>query len=361
MTMPEDFEDGVKGLLEKAKDNGYGPLPPLDQRKPTTISLKVPGGEAADRADLIKDTYSWPIAQLARLTEKLYSYQRDADVDDPLEAAAIQGAHELNDFLMDAPALNRQGRFDEQEEQAQRWMDMFRENTDPEEKKSKDLQQLQTLLNRWSAADGFMHQAKVIEDQRGIDYASTMEIQLSEENDQAEAEKLYDKYLACSKERDQVELVAAQLPPSLNMYFWCRLEQQKIMREQRYDLAMGYPTRDLTAVKRDLAEGKNIHDLVSKMPWPFRLAYNQVMASMLSGEAHRSLQISLTAGQHPPAPMPQGYFPPYPPYMNGQGDEDEEPADNRRPLFGWFGGGGNGQQPEPKNRKMRRSRSREKR
>ena len=248
------------------------------------MTFNVPGMNDPDEAEAIRKDYSYPIAQLAHLTEKPYAYQRDGSIDDPLEAAAVQGAHEINAFLMSAPALNRQGRFEEQEAEAERWMGVFDSNKDTQDKKAEDQALLQSLLNRWSAADSFMLQAKIIEDQRGIEYAENMMVKPFGE-DKSDPRSLYDIYEDCVRERDQVELESVQLPPSLNMYFGCRLEQQKIMREQRYDLAMGHPTLDLTEVKRDLAKGKNIHDLFFRMPWAFELAYNTVMASML--DRHR--------------------------------------------------------------------------
>ena len=187
-----------------------------------------------------------------------------------------------------------------------------------------------------------MLQAQIVEERDGIDAAVS----------------LYPKFTKMKKQRDDVQMKASELPPAENMLFWCRVRQYKIMRERAYDLALGYPTHDFTDVKRKLATGENIHDLIPEMAWPWRESYQLVMGSTADGESWRTTLMAMYAQELPRPPtqpwgMPPGYFPPY---MNGNGsgeEEGEEQPDNRRPLLGLFGG--NKQQPqEPEPKKTRR-------
>ena len=162
------------------------------------------------------------------------------------------------------------------------------------------------------------------------------------------------------------------------MYFWCKVRQYRINRERAYDLAMRYPTADVTDVKRALADGKDIHDMIPQMPWAFQEGYQLVMGSKMDGEAHRTQLMALVAGQLPPPPMPYGMgmgmgmgMPPYgyPGYggdmEGGDGDGDGQP-DKRPALFNVFGRkknnnqngqGQNGQNQKPPNRRRRNRQS----
>ena len=119
-------------------------------------------------------------------------------------------------------------RYDEEEKRAKDWQTKIDANTKPDPEPDLD-----GLLNRWSEADAFMLQARIVEEQRGID----------------EAAEHYERYISMDKQRQEVQMDAAELPPAYNMLFWCRLRQYGIMRERAYDLAMGYPTHDYTDVK----------------------------------------------------------------------------------------------------------------
>ena len=156
------------------------------------------------------------------------------------------------------------------------------------------------------------------------------------------------------KQRQEVQMEAAKLPPAFNMFFWCRLRQYGIMREQAYDKAMGHPTHDFTDVKTEIAAGRDIHEIVHLMPWPFREAYQLVMGSMLDGESHRTVLMAMIAGQLPPPTMPwgggmmPGMWPGMMPNGPEEGEQDgENPPDKRKAMFSFFGGKKNGHTPEP--------------
>ena len=207
------------------------------------------------------------------------------------------------------------------------------------------------LLEEWGSADAFMLQCRIDEERYGIDYA----------------ERHYDEYDRNEELRREAEMRASRLPPAENMLFWCRVRQYKIMRERAFDLAMGYPVNDFTEVKRELAEGKDIHDVAHRMPWAFRVGYDRVLASMMDGEAHRMLLMAMIAGQIPaqqpqvPWGLPAGYWGAQPGQNGSQGDAQQDPdqeQDKRPALFNLFGGGNkqpqNGAQPQQKQPSRRR-------
>ena len=115
--------------------------------------------------------------------------------------------------------------------------------------------------------------------------------------------------------RDKAEMEATELSPPECQLFWRRLRQYQITRERAYDLALGFPTLDVTELKQQLAEGGNVHDLVPKMLWAFKEAYQLVTRSTADGSSFRELMMSINAQQLPqqaPMPgMPPGYFPPH--------------------------------------------------
>ena len=352
MKMPEDYENGVQGMIDDTKP--YPELTPLAQRSATEVKLKTNNGVSDE--ELYKQySFSAGIMQVANITKKLYGFMRDGNVQDRLEQIAIRSTNALNDLIMDAPCLNRDGRYAVEEKKAQQWLKLIEQdiqrpvvNDAGEEEPAPDhRRQLYDLLNRWSAADAFMLQARLIEEQHGLDAA----------------EHLYEEYAAKAQQLEDIRMEASQLPANYNMLYMCRVRQFEIMRERTYDLAMGYPNNDLTDVKRQLVEGGDIHDLVPMMPWPFKESYNQLMSSMMDGDAHRTLWMSLTAGQlpaqQPPWPMgPQGFWPGM---ANGQPQNgengDEGPPDQRRALFN-FGGNRQQAQEPPKGNHIRRRRSR---
>ena len=352
MKMPEDYENGVQGMIDGGISDPYEDLIPLAQRRTTEIKLKSADGDG-DAAMALKYGYSQPITQISRLTQKLYGYERDANVQGHLEQSAVMGANALNDLIFDAPCVNRQGRYDEEENRAKQWMKLIEQS--PKVAEGKDQGEsgpdIDGLLQRWSEADAFMLQARSFEEQHGIDAA----------------EHLYEEYDLREKQREAVEMEASTLPPAENMLFWCRVRQYRIMRERAYDLAMGYPIHDFTEVKREISEGRDIHDLVHRMPWPFREAYQLVTGSMLDGEAHRTLLMAMIAGQLPPQPMPwsmgPGYWPAVPP--NGgrpqeEGEEGENQSDTRPALFKLFGRRSGNSEP-PKDKAIRRQTGRRRR
>ena len=337
--LPEDYPGGVKEMVEGASSDPYEDLIPLASRK--TTEIKVRAGDGANEAEMAaKFGYSMPIAKMLRRTETLYGYIRDANIEDPVELVAIRRANGLCDVIFDADCLNRQGRYDEEEERAQQWMKLAAEtpNNDADSMKG-----INDLLDRWSEADAFMLQAKIVEERDGIDAAAVH----------------YKEFAHMEQQRDDVQMEAAKLPPAANMLFWCRVRQYKIMRERAYDLALGYPIHDFTEVKRKLLDGGNVHDLIPEMAWPWKVAYQLVTSSTADGESYRTMMMAMYAQQLPSPQVPQAWGAPngyYPPYQNGQqgeGDDEDQP-DKRPALFGFFGRNGNRPQQEPEKKQTRR-------
>ena len=397
MTTPDDFDGGPAAMtadMAKAENREkYGPLPPLGQRGSTSVKLSRPQGED-EAAMAMKFGYSQPIAQVSKLSQKMYGYMRDGNIKDDDEKTAIRGSNAINDLILMAPCVTRQERYDEEEMRAQQWIKLIGTGIrgsqfplDPYEPPpggdDEDLDgdgevirptgevrvmpvghrgprdDIHRLLEEWGSADAFMLQCRIDEERYGIDYA----------------ERHYDEYDRMEELRRDSEMRAARLPPAENMLFWCRVRQYQIMRERAHDLAMGYPINDFTEVKRELSDGKDIHDVAHRMPWAFRVGYDRVLASMMDGEAHRMLLMAMIAGQIPvqqhqlPWGMPPGYWGGPPPSngQNGQNGQngpqgnqqgEDQEQDKRPAMFNLFGGGNkqpqNGAQPQQKPPSRRR-------
>ena len=243
--------------------DAYEELKPLGERRLTGVWLRR-GTGSTEEERYYEFASSTPIAQISKLRQKPYGYQRDAQVTNLLEKSAVLGLHALGDMVLDAPCVNRKGRYDAEEEGAGRCLQLISLDTRSKPEGTPDIN---TLLDRWSQADAFCLQARIEEEKYGIDATAHLDGEFKQRE----------------QERREVEMESAKLPAAENMLFWCRLRQYKIMREQAYDVAMGYPTADYTQVKRQLAAGHDIHDLIMQMPWPFHEAYHLVMGSMMDG------------------------------------------------------------------------------
>ena len=359
--MPQDYGNGVAEMIEDAKKGGdfYEALTPLGQRVTSEVRIKTKGDGDELNELYAKFGYSMPIAQIQRLTEKLYGYERDANLDQHLEQSAVMGANALNDLILDAPCVNRELRFAVEEGRAKEWMKIIDQSPVAPNSGDQSIEdRLEDLLNRWGSADAFMLRARVVEEQRGIDEAEKMTVTGRD----GEKTLLYDEYIRRKQERDDVEMESSELPPAWNMLFWCRVRQYQIMRERAYDSAMGYPTHDYTDVKAAIAAGQNIHDLVPRMPWPFREAYQLVTGSMLDGKDHRTLMMSMIAGQLPqpqvPWPMMPGYGPGMAAEPDDDEDDDEKQKDRRKAIWGINLGGKQQPAPGPKQFRRRKNRGR---
>lgn len=110
MTMPEDFTNGVKEMIEGGaapSSDPYDSLVPLGQRKVSEIKLNAGGGGKSEAELYAELGYSRPIAQVSNLTRKLYGFMRDGNVESHLERSAVKAAMSLHDFIFDAPCVNR--------------------------------------------------------------------------------------------------------------------------------------------------------------------------------------------------------------------------------------------------------------
>ena len=329
--MPEDFENGIAEMIEKG--DGYPPLRDLQKRQPTEIRLKS-GGEDDEVALAMKFSYSAIINQYSKITQKFYGYVRDGNLAGPLEQSSVRGAHSLNDLIFDAPCVNRDGRFEEEEARIKDLLPLIKGSSsaivdiDDEDGENAPALDIDDLLDRWSDADAFMLHARIYEERHGIDAA----------------EHLYAEYDEKAKEKDEVLQEASKLSPAEHTVFDCRVRQYEILRERSFDLAMGYPTHDFTDVKREIAEGNNIHDFVHRMAWPFRQAYHLVTGSMMDGVAYREMMMAMTAQQLPSKMPPWAMSPGFWPggmmpngHMGEEGEDEDGQQDTRPALFKLFG------------------------
>ena len=371
---PQDYEGGV-GEMIGSKSDEYPDLTKMKQRRTTDVTLKGADGDS-DAEMFQKFGYSQPITQISRLTQKASGYMRDGNLPGELEQSAIRQMNSLHQLLLKAECVNREERYDREERNAKRWMRIIESSrpmleekedgkVDGEEDGDKELDReavkakeskaydevFEDHQDKWSMADAFMHQARIVEEQNGIEAAK----------------HLYDDYKKNREIRDAVEFEATKMPAPYYQLFWCRIRQLRIMRERAYDLAMEYPIEDLAEIKSQLAEGKDIHDVAHEMLWPFQESYQLVMSSNLDGEAHRTTLMAMIAQQLPQQPQtpPWGYAP-YGGQPPGPGEEgvdlDEQGKPDTRPamlkVFGNNGKPAQDQQQAAPAKRRKRSRDR---
>ena len=351
--MPDDF-GSVREFMDAPAPAGdpYSDLSTLgDRQMGVKISKK---SEEAGLAELSKLQYSAPIAQLSKQSTKLYAYSRDANITDPFVQQAVKATHSLTAFILNAPCVNRAGRFADEQMEFDKW----RKQMEPR-KEGDDRPDMYELLARWSRADAFMLWARLYEDRHGIAKAKALGVTLD-----GEEMTLYVAFTKRQQGKEDVLMEAADLPPADNMAFNCRIRQYEIMRERAYDVGMGYPTHDYTAVKEMIAtQDYDVHDIVHLLPWAFDESYGMVTASMMDGEAYRTQLAALMAQQPLPQPkMQHGQPPPWGmwggPMMEPEPDGDAgDGTDRRRAIFNWFGRNGH-QQQQPQQKQVTRRRPR---
>ena len=402
--IPSEMEGGAKEMYEKAKTavrngekpDGYPDLPPLTERGSTEIRVKGSAGGDSEQEMLKNFAFSAPIAKKAEQENKLYGFMLSANVVDLLQRRAIMATNLINDLLMDAPCLNREDRMDYERKRARYWRSSMEHAPTPGE----EVPDPEHLINLWSSAHAFKLQARIYQDIHGIDEAESFVLEEdpdeSQEQEQSRLPRwdfnsdrwrcpvlpchgwdrdrtllvlhishhpeepppdlkeakpirvtLFDRYKEMAELMEKVLVETTKLTSDQNMYFWCRIREVAIGRERSYDLALGHPTVDLHELKESLASGKPVHDLIPDMLWPFKIGFHEAMGTMLDGEAHRGLLISMMSGQHPPQPAPMMPYmmPGYP--MQQGGDEQ---VDQRKPIWD-LSRFRNGHQQQPQQRK----------
>ena len=407
-------------MRDMVKNPGkYGPLRPLPERGKGSETRIA--GRGDDMAELYKKLgFSMPIAKTAEMAGKYGGHLRDGHVTELDEKAAVLDALSIHRMVITSECLQRKKRYDVEEAEARRWLSQIaadrRPNSfhfDPYTLTNNDAEQsiledylgsleddqatlnetyggpveetgeqdtpvipqqrgrgrprkeqearhstvptVEELIHKWGASDAYMFQVLLDEERHGIDYA----------------EQHYDTYERVEKIQRNVEFMAALLPPQENAYFWCRVRQMGIIRERSYDIAMGFPIADFSDVLDQITAGADIHDIAHLLDWSFQNAYGRVMGSMLDGQEHRMMVVSMLAQQIPLSPQlmqMMGGGPP-PAYWQGQGfgqpgqgpEGEEQVPDKRGAIFSFFnkkGGPPTGAQPQqgspPNNNRRRR-------
>ena len=333
--MPEDYEnlDEYLKAVEEARKAGrtYSGLSSLSERSGTS-EVKLSGDDTDNETLMLaKFGYSMPPAMITKMATKLWGYLRDGNISDELQQLAVKSTNALADQVLNAPCTNRQGRMEYEKDQAQFWENEAKAlgGTEPDYK---------ALLHKWSSAYAFCQQVRIISETKGI----------------AVARPYFREYELMEQQMSDAEMDISRLPMAYNSMCWCHIRHFKIQKERAYAIAMDWPIEDFTEFKKKVAKGEDIHDLTHMAPWPWKESYNQVLGSMMDGQAHRLQQAMLIAGrvldqgrQQPMAPQ-QPYGPP-------QGAPEGEEDEKKKAIFGMRLGNHdqNGQQqqgPEPKRR-----------
>ena len=262
--------------------------------------------EAEREKENIERNYYKPIAVLPPI--------RQLSMHDWPFYLAGRSSKENIDNSMSAPALNRQARYEEEENKAAFWIEKMTAITLPP-----DSPNVQTLLHRWNQADAECLKARIFEKQHGmaaaeayiVEHREVKTVQHLDKNGSAlevvdemrsprwvedayrcylvwclfqdpnesavhahireqhpwsipkieERPKtvpisLYTKFDEMDKQRQAAVCEASKLPDPHNKYFQCRVKQAGIVREYEYELAMGIQTFDVTELKNALEPGE---------------------------------------------------------------------------------------------------------
>lgn len=155
----------------------------------------------------------------------------------------------------EADATNREGRFEQEEQLAQKWAArMADEEVATEDGEGNPLPTVDDVLRDWNTAASYILEVKIQKKLHGLAFV----------------EDHREKVTKARRVMEEARFRAANLPPAHNQYFWCRQRQQNIMMERTEDLALGIPIRDYSEVKDRLADGTNVLSVISDMPWAYQ-------------------------------------------------------------------------------------------
>ena len=268
----------LDGCEDAAAQDGYEALQPLDH---STVTL----ARHADDPGEAKWGFSAIIAREALATRKLYGFLRTGNVTEPAARQVLHGLLELFRPEWLAPSCNRQQRYDLEEKLAEKWLKRMPQGDDDPERgaaagdgQDQDGEPtVDELLQTWHTAAAYQLQVRITRLRRGL----------------AAVESHRARWHDATERKADAEYKAASLPPEAYQYFGCRTRQFEIMAERSLDQALGIPERDYSEVKRRIADGADINDVVSELPWAYQIAYEMVQESMAEGDKHREFIMSL--------------------------------------------------------------------
>ena len=272
---PTEYDDEIAALLELEAHSSRPRLDPLDSG-----AVQIGGGDS-DVDPGQKYGYSAIVAREVAATRKVYGWIRNVNLT-PEQAVVAEGLMELFRMEWMAPCANRDGRFDREEERAQRWIRMLGGRKNAAAREAMD--EADALLKTWNTHAAFKLQVEIQRLKLGLDAV----------------EQYRQPYKIATRGQLDAEFDAGQLDPYAYGYFQCRVRQFKIQRESALDDARGVGVRDYTDVKKRIALGKfEVEDIVQEMPWAYQLVYGMGQMSMSSGKEHRQLVLGLNAAMIP--------------------------------------------------------------
>ena len=235
------------------------------------------GGSGGKSEDDGKDTgFSKYLVMQAASMHTKKGIMMQGRVKQPEVIQLFNGLLHLDRIIWDAPAYNRQGRWDAEEDNAQKWQKQMVREDAPDGL-------LDDLMDRWHAGGAFCLEVEIREEKYGLHTV----------------EEHRDRYRAMQKQQESVIFEASGLPPAHNQFFLCRIRQRRIEMEHTKDDSLGIPIVDFTAVKERLRDGKSIHDCVDDMSWCYQEVYNRVFLSVADGDEIRKWQAILYTREWP--------------------------------------------------------------
>ena len=264
----------TNGASPDTQNGSYEPLEKLGSSR-----MKITHKNKGDGDDS-KYAYSKVIGVEQAKTKTFYGFARDGAIDDTKAIPVFEDLFEDSRRSWVDPNKNREGRAEREEELAKKWERALT---------SAQKAQVETLLNRWNEGHAYMAQILIRCKKYGFDAVRHLRAEWKDSQ----------------KKVDDAEFDTRDLTPASYQLFWCRVRQYTIMRERAEDLALGIPEVDFTPVKRKIAEGVPIDELIDQLPWQHQLMRGMVEASHVNGQQHRMSVWLLNAGAVP-AEIPDG-------------------------------------------------------
>jgi hypothetical protein len=161
--------------------------------------------------------------------------------EDPKVRKVVGGLYEIGLFILKAPASCRKFRLEQAEKRAQKYLSQMTE---------KEREQAGALVHLWERNALIQQRIRYEENKNGIDAAN----------------HLYPEWRSAGDQMDRAEKEASQLGLAANEYFQSRVEQFKILEEEKDEVGQYHNLPDYSDLRRQWYAREPITE---PLPWPW--------------------------------------------------------------------------------------------
>ena len=279
---------------EQGEQQPYGAMNPLP-RVDYNPQVHKNGNSAAANASGTDQAFSKFLFSQAAKEDMIFGFMVAGNITDDLEKLLIEQLVDIFLLFWEADAFNREGLIAEQRRQAAEHRKAM-----PQEDHllTENQKSAEELVSEWHERVAFLTQVWILKRKYGLQHVEKRGYKARTKKARQEIEDIF--------------MQASELPAAHNQYFWCEVRRLTIIDERNRDNAMGLYPPDYTDLKKRIQDGTPVNNVVTEMPWPFRLAYSRVYKSMLDGETYRNYLGALYIGQWRDQPRQenskQGWF-----------------------------------------------------